>query len=75
MNKQQLLDLDNPTEHQEAVQTILASNSKTNLEAVRRVLTALAKILFKSKFKQMTLQQIIDAVHDALKLATGEHID
>lgn len=75
MNKQELMDLENPSVHQETVQAILGGHSKTSLEAVRRVLSQLSKLLFKSKFKQLTIQQIIDAVHDALKLANGEHIE
>lgn len=71
MNKQQLLDIDNPTTEQAVMQQLLTTGSKTSLESDRRVLDRLLKFLPKTKMKDLAFSKIATCVADAATLAGG----
>lgn len=62
MNKQQFLDIENPTPFEWATQQLIINGSKTNMEAVRRVFSQINQQLYKTNAKQLTFQQVYNAV-------------
>lgn len=75
MNKQQLLDIDNPTDEQAAVQQLLMANSMTVLEATRRVMQRVIGQLPKTKLKELPFSTIVKAVDIATKLSQNETVE
>jgi len=71
MNKQQLLDLENPTPEQQLQQTLLANESKTSLEAIRRQVQAVYRRCQTTKMKQLPLENVLSSVVAAVELANG----
>lgn len=74
MNRQQLLDIDNPTHEQAATQQLLMSTSMTRLEAIRRVFNEVDQKLYKTALKNMTFSAVNKAINAATKLAKDEEV-
>lgn len=62
MNKQQFLDIENPTPFEWATQQLIINGSKTNMEAVRRVFSHINQQLYKTNAKLLTFHQVYNAV-------------
>lgn len=75
MNKQQLLDIDNPNDEQAAIQQLLIANSMTVLEATRRVMQRVIGQLPKTKLKELPFSTIVKAVDIATKLSQNETVE
>lgn len=75
MNRQQLLDIENPTHEQAATQMLLMSTSMTRLEEIRRVLNDIDKKLYKTALKNLPFSTIANAVDVAAKLSKDETIE
>lgn len=75
MNRQQLLDLENPTVEQAAIQQLLISGSKTSLEADRRTLAKIHTALYKSNMRNLPFENIMSCVAQAANLAGGGSIE
>lgn len=75
MNKQQLLDIDNPNDEQAATQQLLMANSMTVLEATRRVMQRVIGQLPKTKLKELPFSTIVKAVDIATKLSQNETVE
>lgn len=70
--KQEMLDKENPTPKEWAIQQLLIANSKTSLEEYRRVLKKIAQALYKTTARQLTLDDVMEAIEIAQKLTTQE---
>lgn len=70
--KQEMLDKENPTDKEWAIQQILIANSKTTLSEHRRVMKRLAQALWKTKARQLTMEEVMDAIDIAAKLLETE---
>lgn len=75
MNRQQLLDIENPTHEQAATQMLLTSTSMTRLEEIRRVLSELDKKLYKTALKNLPFSAIFNAVEVATKLSKNDETE
>lgn len=71
MNKQQLLDKENPTPKEAAIQQLLIRGSKTSLEADRRVFSKVNEALYKSNMKELQFQEVVECISQAALLAGG----
>lgn len=75
MNKQQMLDLTDPTIKETVIQQLLIGGSKTSLEADRRVISKINKTLYKSTMKSIPLNELEEALEIAAILAGGGAYD
>lgn len=75
MNKQQLLDAENPTPKVWATQQLVIRLSKTRLEAVRRVFKEVNEVLYKSATRNLTFADTYQAIEIATEVASGQDID
>lgn len=74
MNKQQLLDKENPSIEEAAMQQLLIRGSKTSLEADKRTFNRINEALYKSNMKNLTFEQIYNCITTATQLAGGGEI-
>lgn len=75
MNKQQLLDKENPTTKEWVVQQLLIANSKTSIGEVNRTMRKIYNALYKTIARNLSLNDIYEAVDAATRLANGENIE
>lgn len=75
MNRQQLLDIENPTHEQAAAQQLLMSTSMTRLEAIRRVFSEVDQKMYKTALKNLPFSAIVHAIDVATQLSKNETIE
>lgn len=74
MTKQQFIDVENPTPFEWAVQRLLETESKTNIEAIRRVFSNINSKMTKTFAKNLTFQQMFNAVELAASWLKDENL-
>lgn len=75
MNKQQMLDKENPTTQEWTIQQLLIQNSKTSLGELNRTMRKLTQAIYKTNARELSLTRIVEAVDIATKLANGESVE
>lgn len=75
MNKQQVLDIEQPTPEQWVLQQLLMSTSYTRLKEIDRCTKEILKKLFKTYAKNMPYEQVCNMIKLAIKLANDETLE
>lgn len=70
-----MLDKENPTTQEWAIQQLLMQNSKTSLGELNRAMKRLTQAIYKTKARELSLERIQEAVDMATKLSNGESIE
>lgn len=70
-----MLDKENPTTQEWAIQQLLIQNSKTSLGELNRTMRRLMQSLYKTNARALSLDRVIEAVDIATKLANGDSIE
>lgn len=68
--KQEFLDKEKPTQHEEIVQELLLRNTKTGLAKIGRAIKELNRTLYKSWMKEQQFENIYLCLEQAYKLAS-----
>lgn len=74
MNKQQVLDIDNPNYKEWAVQQLISRTSKTDMEAIRRVFKKVYEMLYKTQARELTYAEVYSCIDIAVKLLNDEKL-
>lgn len=74
MNKQQLLDIDNPTPQEWAAQQLLVRMSPTRLKEVDRVIREVYKTLYKTFAREMSVDDLSLVIQAALNLSQDKPV-
>lgn len=70
MTKQEFLDIENPSIIEDIAQKLLTRSNKTSILTFKRAVDAIDRLLYKTSDKQITLQQLWEALVVAKKYAT-----
>lgn len=75
MNKQQLLDKENPSTKEWVIQQLLIANSRTTLGEYHRMLKRVLQAVYRTIGRQLTFESICECMEIATKLQNGESIE
>lgn len=70
MTKQEFLDIENPSIIEDIAQKLLTRSNKTSILTFKRAVDAIDRLLYKTSDKQITLQQLWEALVVAKMYAT-----